>query len=120
MDSYRATMYAWMQVDYITVICEINNELQIVSGICVIVGHGLSPSNNVVQLSSPKARSCLAMMRLRCFIGMVVAFWIEASGSPFLYSQMARATFSGVIPSPLMAIVYTLSMSIAIGFRKLL
>ena len=33
---------------------------------------------------------------------MVVAFWIEASGSPFRYSQMARATFSGVIPIPLM------------------
>src|SRR3990172_3109921 len=117
MDSYRPTMYTWMQVDYIIVICEINNELKIVSGICVIVGHGLSPANNLVQLSSPKARSCLAMMRFRCFSGMVVAFWIEASGSPFRYSQMARATFSGVIPSPVIAIVYTLSMSIAIGFQ---
>ena len=44
---------------------------------------------------------------------------MAAIGSPFLYSQMARATFAGVIPVPLMATLYTHSIPIAIAFGKL-
>src|SRR3990167_8042310 len=43
-----------------------------------------SRSSSLAHPSSPNCRSCLAMIRFRCFIGILVAFWMAASGSPCL------------------------------------